>query len=123
MIQISDKTIGLWMILLYSDLDVLIHLYQKSENVYCVQCRKRFHSPVSKSPWDDADLKQWQDFEFKGSKDEALRSVRSIVAVMDEIAVEKSDEILMTTEKEFMATVSKKPWAHMKSIPIPKGYG
>lgn len=116
MIQITDKSVALWMVRLDSSQDFLMHLEDKGDGNFEIQSRLRTYNPKRPSPWADKDKKQWKVGAMKGDRDFVLAKCRDVIRDLTEASGGQSDEIMAGSVDEFLDALSQRPWAHLRKI-------
>lgn len=118
-IEITEHTIGMWFLPLSDDSDYLAALELTPQGVKLTY-RFRYHGEVT-NPWapNSNDRKSWYSGVSRTTPEEAIATVRALIAVLESSSGRQSYELLMHDGDvdRFTAELYAQPWANARIIP------
>lgn len=120
MIQITERTVGMWFMRLNEASDYMAHLETLEGGGYKLTYRFRYYN--SDEPWDDKDRKEWYAVGMKPETtiEQALDVVRNLVGVMSVVSGFECDEVLKKDMNvdAYLEVLKARPWMHMQTRKI-----
>lgn len=113
MIDVTDRLVALWSLKISEMSDFLMSLEVKEDGELEAIYRTRHYGDPD--PWSDKDVKRWVQVKFNGAtRDNAIEACRGVVASLEKQCGYKADEVMASSQKEYIAILKTMPWAYMK---------
>src|SRR5215475_7032362 len=118
MIEITDRTVGMWFAATGRGHDFLMHCAEITPGNFEILSRIRTYAGPNTDPFDGTDTKQWFRCSLFGDRAMAIEKCRLVFAGMRTAFNVEADEVLYESEDQFFAAMKTKSWFHMRELTL-----